>query len=55
METRTTFFRLSAALLLAILTTACSKSYVSGNQEFMMVSEADEIEMGREYDPIIVA
>ncbi len=55
METRTTLFRLSAALALAILTTACAKSYVTGDQEFMMVSEAEEIEMGHEYDPIVVA
>ena len=55
MEHKTTFFRLVIALSLVILMTACSKSYVDGKHEFMVVSEADEIEMGREYDPIVVA
>jgi len=55
MEHKTTFFRLVIALSLVIIMTACSKSYVDGKHEFMVVSEADEIEMGREYDPIVVA
>ena len=55
MEHKTTFFRLVIALSLMILMTACAKSYVTGEQEFMMVSEAEEIEMGKEYDPIVVA
>ena len=38
-----------------ILVSACSKSYVTGKREFMVVSEADEIEMGQEYDPQVVA
>ena len=55
MKDKAVFFRLGIALSLMFLMTACSKSYVDGKPEFMMVSEADEIEMGREYDPIIVA
>ena len=42
-------------LAAALLMTACSKSYVTGKSEFMMVSEDQEIEMGREYDPVVVA
>jgi predicted Zn-dependent protease len=33
---------------------ACSKSYVTGKTEFMVVSEAEEIEMGREYDSVVL-
>lgn len=55
MKNKTTYFRLLISLSMVILMTACAKSYVTGNSEFVMVSEADEIEMGQEYDPIIVA
>ena len=41
MDTKKTVFRLAIALSAVVFLSACSKSYVSGNQEFMMVSEAD--------------
>ena len=46
---------LMIVLAAALLVTGCSKSYVTGESEFMMVSEDQEIEMGREYDPVVVA
>jgi predicted Zn-dependent protease len=55
MEVKAIVFKLGIALSLMILMSACSKSYVTGEQEFNLVSEAEEIEMGREYDPIVVA
>ena len=50
-------FRCTLMIVLAagLLITGCSKSYVTGKSEFMMVSEVQEIEMGREYDPEIIA
>jgi len=37
------------------LATSCTKDYVTGKRSFSMVSESDEIDMGREYDPILIA
>lgn len=42
-------------LVLAILLTTCAKNPVTGKREVMLMSEADEIKLGAESDPEIVA
>lgn len=44
-----------AAAIVALFSAACSMNPATGQRELMMVSEAQEIEMGRAYDPQIVA
>ena len=44
-----------AALVVALLVSACAINPATGDRELMMVSESQEIAMGREYDPQIVA
>ena len=37
------------------LASSCTKDYVTGKQTFSVVSEDSELEMGAEYDPVLVA
>lgn len=53
MPTRLT--RSRAALVAAVLVSACAINPATGDRELMMVSEGQEIAMGQEYDPQIVA
>ena len=46
---------LRTALLAAMFTSACATNPATGERELMMISEAQEIAMGQEYDPQIVA
>ncbi len=55
MKKKSIRYGLVIVLAATLLMTACSKSYVTGKSEFMMVSEEQEIEMGREYDPEVIA
>jgi len=48
-------FAIAFALTAVVFMSACSRSYVSGQPEFMVVSEADEIAMGKEYGPQVIA
>ncbi len=47
--------RRSSALAVAALLAACATNPATGRSEFMLVSQDQEIAMGREYDPQIVA
>jgi predicted Zn-dependent protease len=52
----TPLFRFSIPLLsLALLTSGCARNPATGGLELMLVSEGQEIEMGRQTDPAIVA
>jgi predicted Zn-dependent protease len=44
-----------AALFAVLFAAACALNPATGQRELMMISEAQEIAMGREYDPQIVA
>jgi predicted Zn-dependent protease len=44
-----------AALLVALFAAACAMNPATGQRELMMISESQEIAMGQEYDPQIVA
>lgn len=46
---------LPLVLLLATLASACAVNPATGRREFMIISEEQEIAMGREYDPQLVA
>ena len=47
--------RLSAAVLAALAASACATNPVTGQKEYSLMSEAQEIQMGRQYDPQIRA
>jgi len=47
--------RAAAASVLAALALACATNPATGKKELMLVSESQEIAMGKEYDPSIVA
>ncbi len=47
--------RQRAALLAALFAAACAINPATGNRELMMISESQEIAMGKEYDPQIVS
>lgn len=47
--------RRRAAVLAALFVAACAINPATGQRELMMISEAQEIAMGQEYDPQIVA
>jgi predicted Zn-dependent protease len=49
------FSRLLPALLLACLTLTCAKDYVTGKRVFNLMSESQEIALGQEADPQVVA
>ena len=42
-------------LVLALLLATCAKNPVTGKREVMLMSEADEIKLGAESDPEILA
>lgn len=48
-------FYIFSMLVLAILVTTCAKNPVTGKREVMLISEADEIKLGAESDPEIIA
>jgi predicted Zn-dependent protease len=45
---------ISSYILLLLLFTSCARNPVTGKREFVVMSERQEIAMGREYDPQIV-
>ena len=49
------FPRLATALCVAFVATSCALNPATGQRELMMITEAQEIAMGREYDPQVVA
>lgn len=49
------FPRPTTALLAACFAAGCAMNPATGQRELMMISEAQEIAMGREYDPQVVA
>jgi predicted Zn-dependent protease len=51
-NTITRFLSFSGIILLGL---SCAVSHVTGKKQFMMMSEAQEIEMGRQYDPQVMA
>lgn len=48
-------FLWAAAILLSVTTIDCTTDYVTGKRTFSLVSESQEVELGREADPQIVA
>jgi predicted Zn-dependent protease len=46
--------KIISLLVLFLLVISCARNPVTGKSEFMLISEQDEIEMGRKYDPEIV-
>jgi len=48
-------YKILIALSLVLLVAACAKDYVTGKRTFTLYSEADEIKLGKEADPQIVA
>lgn len=42
-------------LILVLLSLSCAVSHVTGKKQFMLMSEAQEIQMGKEYDPQVIA
>jgi predicted Zn-dependent protease len=42
-------------IILIALSLSCAVSHVTGKKQFMLMSEAQEIEMGKEYDPQVIA
>jgi predicted Zn-dependent protease len=54
-QMRTSLPRFVAATLAALVAAACAINPATGQRELMMISESQEIAMGREYDPQIVA
>jgi predicted Zn-dependent protease len=49
------FSRISLFVFIAVLWTSCARNPVTGKKEISLMSEAQEIAMGQEYDPQIVA
>lgn len=47
--------RLSLLTLLSVVLTTCAVNPVTGKRQVMLVSEEQELQMGKEYDPQIVA
>jgi predicted Zn-dependent protease len=47
-------FKLFNALIIILLGLSCAVSHVTGKKQFMLMSEAQEIEMGKEYDPQVI-
>ncbi len=43
------------SLLLVILVISCAVNPVTGKKQLMFMSESQEIEMGRQYDPQVVS
>lgn len=52
---RLIFIRLSILSVLAVILTTCAVNPVTGKRQVMLVSEEQEVQMGKEYDPQIVA
>jgi len=48
-------FYIFSTLVLALLVTTCAKNPVTGKREVMLISETDEIKLGAESDPEIIA
>ena len=46
------FFNFSVIILLGL---SCSVSHVTGKKQFLLMSEAQEIELGKQYDPQVIA
>ena len=44
-----------SALLIGSLVLGCAVNPVTGKRQLMLISESQEIQMGKEYDPQIVA
>ena len=42
-------------LILILLSLSCAVSHVTGKKQFMLISEKQEIEMGKQYDPQVIA
>jgi predicted Zn-dependent protease len=42
-------------IVIILLSLACSVSHVTGKKQFLLMSEADEIALGKEYDPQVIA
>jgi len=56
MKTRKHFLLKSINFTIIIcLSFSCAVSHVTGKKQFMLMSEAQEIEMGKEYDPQVIA
>jgi len=47
--------KVSAIFVTSLLITACAVNPVTGKRQLMLMSEAQEIEMGRQYDPEVIA
>jgi predicted Zn-dependent protease len=41
--------------VIILLSLSCSVSHITGKKQFLLMSEAQEIEMGKEYDPQVIA
>ena len=54
-STRTLFKNVSLFFVLTLLVTSCSRNPVTGKREVVLMSEGQEISMGKEADPQIVA
>jgi predicted Zn-dependent protease len=55
MRTFNTSVRTLLLLSLVLLTLSCAVNPVTGKKQLMLVSEKQEIEMGRQYDPQVLA
>ena len=49
------YFGLGFLAIILAITISCATNPVTGDREFMLVSEQQEISMGKEYDPQVVA
>ena len=49
------YFGLGFLAIMLAITISCATNPVTGDREFMLVSEQQEISMGKEYDPQVVA
>lgn len=55
MKLRYLFVKFSFILAFSLLIPSCAVNPVTGKKQLMLISEAQEIEMGRQYDPNVIA